>query len=84
MEVGKLEAPPIHPLLTAITLPDYGASHAQKMRELPYLHVLIALLQQSGTTLLQQRLRFHFHHFFLPYKASMPFLDGQDAAFFAK
>ena len=43
----KLEAPPIHPLLTAITLPNHGASHAQKMRELPHLHVLIALLRDG-------------------------------------
>ena len=43
----KLEAPPIHPILTAITVPNYGASHAQKMRELPHLQVLIALLRDG-------------------------------------
>jgi hypothetical protein len=59
---------------------DYEFKPLRKQRG----YALIALLQQSGTTLLQQRLRFHFHHFFLPYKASMPFLDGQDAALFAK
>jgi choline dehydrogenase-like flavoprotein len=43
----KLEAPPIHPILTAITVPNYGASHAQKMRELPHLQVVIALLRDG-------------------------------------
>jgi choline dehydrogenase-like flavoprotein len=43
----KLEAPPIHPILTAITVPNYGAPHAQKMRELPHLQVVIALLRDG-------------------------------------
>ena len=43
----KLEAPPIHPILTAITVPNYGTSHAQKMRELPHLQVVIALLRDG-------------------------------------
>jgi len=43
----KLEAPPIHPLLTATTLPNHGALHAQKMREFRHLHVLIALLRDG-------------------------------------
>src|SRR5437763_6070290 len=52
----KLEAPPIHPLLTATTLPNHGHAHAQNMREFRHLHVLIALLrdgfhpQSSGGT----------------------------------
>ena len=43
----KLEAPPVHPVLAAITLPNHGAIHAQWMRELPRLHVLIALLRDG-------------------------------------
>ena len=31
----KLEAPPLHPILAAITLPGHGAAHARWMRELP-------------------------------------------------
>ncbi|HVO87154.1 MAG TPA: GMC family oxidoreductase [Casimicrobiaceae bacterium] len=43
----KIEAPPIHPVLAAITLPNHGAHHAQWMRQLPHLHVLIALLRDG-------------------------------------
>jgi choline dehydrogenase-like flavoprotein len=43
----KLEAPPIHPLLTATTLPNHGLLHAEKMHELRHLHVLIALLRDG-------------------------------------
>ena len=43
----KLEAPPVHPVLAAITLPGEGADHARWMRELPRLHVLIALLRDG-------------------------------------
>jgi len=43
----KLEAPPIHPILAAITLPGHGPSHARMMREMPRLHVLIALLRDG-------------------------------------
>jgi choline dehydrogenase-like flavoprotein len=43
----KLEAPPIHPLLTAITLPDHGGPHARRMRELPHLQVVLALLRDG-------------------------------------
>jgi hypothetical protein len=32
-------------------------------------YALIALLQQGGTALLQQSLRFRLHRVFLPYKA---------------
>jgi len=41
----KLEAPPIHPLLTAITMPNHGNVHAARMQALPNLHVLLALLR---------------------------------------
>ncbi len=43
----KLEAPPLHPILAAITLPGHGAPHAAFMREMPHLHVLIALLRDG-------------------------------------
>ncbi len=43
----KLEAPPVHPILMAITLPGHGAAHARWMRELPHLHVEIALLRDG-------------------------------------
>jgi choline dehydrogenase-like flavoprotein len=43
----KLEAPPVHPILGAITLPSQGAAHAEWMRSLPNLQVLIALLRDG-------------------------------------
>ncbi len=43
----KLEAPPIHPILAAITLPGHGSAHARWMNELPRMHVLIALLRDG-------------------------------------
>jgi choline dehydrogenase-like flavoprotein len=43
----KLEAAPAHPLLMAITLPGHGRAHAQWMRELPHLHVALALLRDG-------------------------------------
>jgi hypothetical protein len=43
----KLEAPPIHPILAATTLPNHGALHARWMNQLPHMHVLIALLRDG-------------------------------------
>ena len=43
----KLEAAPAHPLLMAITLPGQGRGHASAMRELPHLHVALALLRDG-------------------------------------
>jgi len=43
----KLEAPPIHPMLTAITLPNHGDTHARRMRELPHLQVVLAILRDG-------------------------------------
>jgi choline dehydrogenase-like flavoprotein len=43
----KLEAPPVHPVLGSITLPGHGPTHAQWMRELPHLQVVIALLRDG-------------------------------------
>lgn len=57
----KLEAPPVHPVLAAITLPNHGRVHAQWMRDFPRMQVLIALLRdgfhaqsQGGTVHLRQ------------------------------
>ena len=43
----KLEAPPLHPVLTAITLPDDGVAHARWMEDFPRLQVLIALIRDG-------------------------------------
>jgi choline dehydrogenase-like flavoprotein len=43
----KIEAPPLHPVLTAITLPDDGAAHARWMQDFPRMQVLIALLRDG-------------------------------------
>lgn len=56
----KLEAPPIHPVLTATTLPGEGAGHARWMHDFSHLQVIIALLRDGfhadspgGSVLLQ-------------------------------
>jgi choline dehydrogenase-like flavoprotein len=46
----KLEAPPVHPILAAITLPGHAAAHARLMQRLPDWHVLIALLRDGFST----------------------------------
>jgi choline dehydrogenase-like flavoprotein len=43
----KLEAPPLHPVLTAITLPDDGIAHAKWMADFPRMQVLIALMRDG-------------------------------------
>ena len=43
----KLEAPPVHPVLAAITLPSHGSAHAAWMKRLPHMQVLIALLRDG-------------------------------------
>ena len=43
----KLEAPPVHPILAAITLPGHGPSHATFMRKFANMHVQIALLRDG-------------------------------------
>jgi len=43
----KLEVPPIHPVLAAITLPGYGAPHADWMHQLAHVQVIIALLRDG-------------------------------------
>jgi choline dehydrogenase-like flavoprotein len=46
----KLEAPPLHPILVATTLPGHGAAHANWMRQLAHMHVLIALMRDGFHT----------------------------------
>ncbi len=43
----KLEAPPVHPILAAITLPGHGPAHSTFMRKFANLHVQIALLRDG-------------------------------------
>jgi choline dehydrogenase-like flavoprotein len=43
----KLEAPPLHPILAAITLPGFGPAHADLMKEFANLQVVIALLRDG-------------------------------------
>jgi choline dehydrogenase-like flavoprotein len=43
----KLEAPPIHPVLAATTLPGFGKTHASWMHELPHMQVVIALMRDG-------------------------------------
>ena len=43
----KLESPPLHPVLTATTLPDDGEQHARWMREFRNLQVVLALLRDG-------------------------------------
>ena len=43
----KLEAPPLHPILGAITLPCAGRAHAEWMRGFPNMQVVIALLRDG-------------------------------------
>jgi choline dehydrogenase-like flavoprotein len=43
----KLEAPPIHPVLAAITLSGHGVGHARWMNELSHMQVVIALLRDG-------------------------------------
>jgi len=43
----KLEAPPLHPILVATTLPGHGVAHAHWMREFAHMQVLIALMRDG-------------------------------------
>lgn len=43
----KLEAPPLHPILVATTLPGHGVTHANWMHQLAHMHVLIALMRDG-------------------------------------
>ncbi|WP_280152981.1 GMC family oxidoreductase [Piscinibacter sp. XHJ-5] len=43
----KLEAPPIHPLIFASTLPGYGRQQADMLKRFPHTHTLLALLRDG-------------------------------------
>jgi choline dehydrogenase-like flavoprotein len=43
----KLEVPPVHPLLMAVTMPGFGAAGAQLMADLPHLQVILALMRDG-------------------------------------
>ncbi len=43
----KLETPPLHPILTAITLPDDGEGHARWMRDFRNMQVVLALMRDG-------------------------------------
>ncbi len=43
----KLEAPPIHPLIFALTLPGFGADQAAMLRDFARTHALLALLRDG-------------------------------------
>lgn len=46
----KLEVPPVHPVLTATTLPGFGTEHARLTAALPNTQVIIALLRDGFHT----------------------------------
>ncbi len=43
----KLEAPPIHPLIFATTMPGFGQAQAKQLQAFPHTHVLLALLRDG-------------------------------------
>jgi choline dehydrogenase-like flavoprotein len=43
----KLESGPTHPILVGITMPGFGARHAELMAKLPNLQVVIALMRDG-------------------------------------
>ena len=43
----KLEAPPLHPVIFASTVPGHGARYAESLRAFPSTHVLLALLRDG-------------------------------------
>ncbi|HZY20652.1 MAG TPA: GMC family oxidoreductase [Ramlibacter sp.] len=43
----KLEAPPLHPVIFASTVPGHGRSQADLLRQFPHTHVLLALLRDG-------------------------------------
>ena len=43
----KLEAPPLHPVIFASTVPGHGAGYAESLRAFPHTHVLLALLRDG-------------------------------------
>ena len=43
----KLEAPPLHPVIFASTVPGFGHEQAERFRQFPHTHVLLALLRDG-------------------------------------
>jgi hypothetical protein len=43
----KLEAPPIHPVIFASSIPGWGESQAQMLRQFPHHHILLGLLRDG-------------------------------------
>jgi choline dehydrogenase-like flavoprotein len=43
----KIEAPPLHPLILATTMPGMGQPQADLLRQFPHTHVLLALLRDG-------------------------------------
>lgn len=43
----KIEAPPLHPLILATTMPGMGQAQADLLRQFPHTHVLLALLRDG-------------------------------------
>jgi choline dehydrogenase-like flavoprotein len=43
----KLEAPPIHPVIFASTLPGYGQMQAERLQQLGHTHALLALMRDG-------------------------------------
>lgn len=43
----KLEAPPLHPVIAATTLPGFGAQQTAAMKDLPNSHAVLALMRDG-------------------------------------
>jgi hypothetical protein len=43
----KLEAPPLHPVIAASTLPGFGPEQARLMSQFPHIHALLALMRDG-------------------------------------
>lgn len=43
----KLEAPPIHPVIFASTVPGFGQAQAELLKQFPHSHILLALLRDG-------------------------------------
>ncbi len=43
----KLEAPPLHPVIAASTMPGFGAEQFQALKAFPHTHALLALLRDG-------------------------------------
>jgi choline dehydrogenase-like flavoprotein len=79
----KLEVPPVHPLLAAVTMPGFGGSGAELMSDLPHLAVILALMRdgfhdesQGGTIELK-----HDHSPVLAYPITDYLWEGMRRAF---